>query len=114
MTGVMEHVVRPFQLKSWTYPVRVFDTGQTPAAPSVVVDVGREGATKLFNESFSESITTYGDIKSKETKRDTSKKHITNPNDDSQYVDVEVINKLSVEQGQGRTYQKINYEYNNN
>lgn len=112
MTTTLEQVVRPFQTKQVTYPTRVFDTTQQ-AASDVVVLIGQDGATKLFNESFSESINTYQDVKSKEKSRSTEKKHITNPADDSQFVDVELIKKLSVEQGQGRTYQKINYEFNN-
>lgn len=113
MTATLEQVVRPFQTKQVTYPARVFDTTQPPAA-DVVVLIGQEGATKLFNESFSESTTSYKDVTSKEKSRTTETKHITNPSDPSQFVDVELIKKLSVEQGQGRTYQKIDYEFNNN
>jgi hypothetical protein len=112
MSNTLEQVVRPFQTKQVTYPARVFDTAQSAAA-DVIVMIGQEGATKLFNESFSESVTTYADVTSKEKSRSTEKKHITNPDDDSQFVDVEIIKKLSVEQGEGRTYQKVNFEFNN-
>lgn len=112
MTATLEQVVRPFQTKQVTYPARVFDNTQQPA-PDVVILIGQEGSTKLFNESFSENTTSYQDVTSKEKSRTTQKKHITNPDDDTQFVDVELIKKLSLEQGQGRTYQKINYEFNN-
>lgn len=112
MTATLEQVVRPFQTKQVTYPARVVDNTTTVAA-NVVVLIGKDGATKTFNESFSENTTSYSDITSKEKSRSTEKKTITNPNDDSQFVDVELIKKLAVEQGEGRTYQKINYEYNN-
>lgn len=112
MTATLEQVVRPFQTRVVTYPARVFDTTQSDAG-DVIVMIGQQGATKLFNESFSESITTYKDVTSKEKNRTTEKKHITNPSDESQFVDVELIKKLTVEQGTGRQYQKINYEFNN-
>lgn len=112
MTATLEQVVRPFQTKQVTYPARVVDNTQTVAS-DVTILIGKDGATKTFNESFSESTTSYSDVTSKEKSRSTEKKHITNPNDDSQFVDVEIIKKLAVEQGEGRNYQKINFEFNN-
>lgn len=113
MTGAVENLVRPFQLPQRTYPQRVLSTEGDTAPDDVTIEIGKEGQAKLFTESFSEATTSYKDIKSKETSRQTSKKHITNPDDDSQFVDVEVINKLKVEQGKGRTFQKIEYEFQN-
>jgi hypothetical protein len=114
MSGSLEQVVRPFQLPQRTYPQRVVDDTTATTPDDVTIQIGKEGATKLFNESFSESTTSYGDVTSKEKSRSTEKKHITNPDDESQFVDVEIIKKLQVEQGQGRTFQRINYEFNNN
>lgn len=113
MTNTLEYVVRPFQTKQVTYPARVVDSTVATPATDVLVLIGQEGSTKTFNESFSESVTTYGDVTSKEKSRVTEKKHITNPDDESQFVDVELIKKLTVEQGEGRKYQKINFEFNN-
>lgn len=112
MITTLEQVVRPFQSKQVTYPARVFDSTQE-TAEDVIVLIGKEGTTKTFNESFSSSITQYTEMKSKEKSRSTEVKHITNKDDDTQFVDVEIIKKLTLEQGKGRTYQKIDYEFNN-
>jgi hypothetical protein len=110
--SAMERVVRPFQTRQVSYPQQIIDTTQAPAE-DVILTIGQEGSTKIYNESFSSSVTSYNETKSKETKRETETKRIENDSDPSQFVDVEIIKKLSVEQGKGRDYKKINYEFNN-
>jgi hypothetical protein len=75
--------------------------------------LGKEGSIKTFNESFSEKITTYRDQEIKEKSRETEVKRVTNPDDDSQFVEIENIKKLVTEQGEGSTYQKSTYSFTN-
>ena len=58
-------------------------------------------------------MTTYKDQEIKEQSRQTETKRITNPDDDSQFVDVENIKKLVTEQGEGSKYQKSTYRFSN-
>jgi antirestriction protein len=107
-----ETIVRPFQRTGVSYPERIFDTTQKPVV-DVTLSLGLEGSTKTFQESFASNITTYKDAQIKELSRETKKKRITNPEDSSQYVDVENIQKLTTEQGKGRNYKKSEYEFSN-
>jgi hypothetical protein len=107
-----ETIVRPFQRTGVSYPERIFDTTAKPVV-NVTLSLGLEGATKTFQESFSQHVTTYKDAQIKELSRTVEKKRITNPNDDSQYVDVENIKKLTTEKGKGRTYERAEYEFKN-
>jgi hypothetical protein len=107
-----EQIVRPFQLPSVTYPTRIFDPTKA-AVEDIVKTFGEEGRPKSYQCSFNENITTYKDEKVKEKSRETSKKRIENPDDSSQHVDVELINKLTTTKGTGSKYQKSEYEFNN-
>lgn len=101
-----ETIVRPFQRREVTLPQRIFDPSETlPTNVHLTLGIGGQG--KTFNESFSEHITIFAETKSEEVSRDTSKKRITNPDDSSQFVDVEVIKKLRTEEGEGRNYRKV-------
>ncbi len=75
--------------------------------------LGKEGSTKTFNESFSDRVTTYRDQEIKEKSRQTETKRIKNPDDESQFIDVENIKKLVTEQGEGSKYQKSTYSFTN-
>ena len=107
-----ENIVRPFQSPQVSYPTRIFDD-TTAAAENPVLELGKEGSSKVFQESYSASNTTYKDQKSKELSRETEKKRIENPDDPAQYVDVENIKKLVLEQGKGSKYQKVEHEFKN-
>ena len=104
--------MRPFQRTGVSYPVRIFDPTQK-VADDPVLTLGKDGSTKTFNELFSQRVTTYQDQEIKEKSRETETKRITNPDDDSQYVDVENIKKLVTEQGEGSKYQKSTYSFTN-
>ena len=58
-------------------------------------------------------MTTYKDQEIKEQSRQTETKRIKNPDDESQFVDVENIKKLVTEQGEGAKYQKSTYTFTN-
>jgi hypothetical protein len=108
-----DHIVRPFQLPTVTYPTRIFD----PTKPAVVDDIvktfGEVGQAKEYQCSLDQNQTTYKDEKIKEKSRETSNKRVENPDDSTQFVDVEVINKLSTEKGTGAKWQKTDYEFKN-
>ncbi|MDE2284704.1 MAG: hypothetical protein KGK33_08840 [Hyphomicrobiales bacterium] len=92
MTG-LERIVRPFQSKDVTPPQRILNPSE-PAVDNVVLRCGQSGSTKTFNSSFSSTITSYVANKQRELSRDTHVKRVTNPDDETQYVDVELIDKL--------------------
>ena len=110
--STLEQIVRPFQRTSVSYPIRIFNPTQKPVEDTVLM-LGKEGSTKTFNESFSEKVTTYKDQEIKEKSRETEKKRIKNPDDETQFVDVENIKKLVTEQGEGSKYQKSTYNFTN-
>lgn len=112
MSNRFEHIVRPFQTPQVTYPTRVFDTTQEPAE-DVVKTFGQEGSTKAFSVSFESSVTTYKDEKTKEKSREVKKKRIENDEDPTQFVDVELIQKLTTERGGGSKWQKTISEFKN-
>jgi ribosomal protein L3 len=108
-----EQIVRPFQLPNVTYPTRIFDPTKPAAVEDVVKTYGLEGQAKEYQCSFNSNVTTYKDEKVKEKDRTTSKKKITNPDDESQFVEVELIDKLTTTKGAGSKWQKSEYEFKN-
>ncbi len=110
--STLEQIVRPFQRTGVSYPTRIFDSTQKPVDDTVLTP-GKDGSTKTFNESFSERVTTYKDQEIKEQSRQTETKRIKNPDDETQFVDVENIKKLVTEQGEGAKYQKSTYTFTN-
>ena len=108
----LERIVRPFQKSGVSYPTRIFDPTRRETEDAVLM-IGQEGSTKIFNESFSSRVTTYKDQEVKEQSRETETKRIKNPDDESQFVDVENIKKLVTEQGEGAKYQKSTYTFTN-
>ena len=105
----LERIVRPFQSKDVTPPQRVFNPSETPV-DNVRIVCGQAGSTKTFNSSHSSTVTSYVEGKHRELSRETSVKRITNPDDETQYVDVELINKLKTSGVNGQettfTYKK--------
>jgi hypothetical protein len=95
MTAAIELIVRPFQTKSVTPPTVVI--GAAGAEDPVVVTIGGNGV-QTFSWSFSESVQG-GDAKSgkfKEIKRTEQKIKITNPDDDSQFVEMQRIKDVTL------------------
>lgn len=107
-----DHIVRPFQTPQVTYPTRIFDPSR-PAVEDVVKTFGEEGNATSFGTSFQSSVTSYVDQKTKEIDRSTETKRIENESDPSQFVNVELIKKLTTESGKGKKYQKTDYEFKN-
>jgi hypothetical protein len=106
----LERIVRPFQSKDVAPPSRVLDT--TVAAPdNVRITCGATGYTRTFNASYSCTTTLYVDNGAREVNRQTTTKRITNPDDSSQYVDVEVIDQID---SSGVNGQKTSTYYINN
>lgn len=108
----LEYIVRPFQSFPVTPPQRVIDP-DVPEAPNLVLAFGFEGQVKTLNASETSNTTGYTDDAHKELSRETSIKHITNPDDPSQSLDVELINKLTTEKGTGVNYKKSTYDLKN-
>jgi hypothetical protein len=108
----LERIVRPFATVDVTPPVRVLDPTAAPI-PNIVLELGKVGTVKTLNGSFNSSIDAYTDDAHKEIKRTTETKTITNKDDPSQSVDVELIKKLTTEKGSQDTYKKSTFEFNN-
>ena len=90
----LERVVRPFQTKDVTPPKRILQKSED-TVDNVLIQCGKIGSTKTFNASYSSTITSYVPNQQRELTRDTTTKRVTNPDDASQYVDVELIDKLN-------------------
>jgi hypothetical protein len=105
----LERIVRPFQSQDVTPPQRIVDTSES-APENVLIQCGQSGSTKTFNSSYSSTITSYVKANQRELSRETSVKRITNPDDESQYVDVELIDKLKTS---GVNGQETTFTYNN-
>lgn len=105
----LERIVRPFQSKDVTPPQRIFNSSETPV-DNVLVQCGQAGSTKTFNSSHSSTVTSYVENKHRELSRETSVKRITNPDDDTQYVDVELIDRLRTS---GVNGQETTFSYKN-
>jgi hypothetical protein len=105
----LERIVRPFQSKDVTPPQRIFSPSETPV-DNVRIVCGQTGSTKTFNSSYSSTITSYVENRHRELTRETSVKRITNPEDETQYVDVELIDKLKVS---GVNGQETTFTYKN-
>jgi len=108
-----DHIVRPFQLPNVTYPTRIYDPTKPAEAEDVVKTFGEDGKGKSFQCSFNQQVSTYKDEKIKEKDRTTHEKRIENPDDSSQYVNVELIDKLTTTKGTGKKWQKSEYEFKN-
>jgi hypothetical protein len=108
VTG-LERIVRPFQSRDVTPPQRILNPSE-PQVDNVLIQCGQTGSTKTFNSSYSSTITSYVESKHRELSRETSVKRITNPDDDSQYVDVELIDKLKTS---GVNGQETTFTYKN-
>jgi hypothetical protein len=108
----LESIVRPFQTTDFS-PGRTTPQGAVPVAETLLVEIGKVGQVTTFQGSFSLTTTVYMDQKAKEISRETSVKRVTNPDDETQFVDVERIDKLVTTFGSGKDYQKTESTFNN-
>lgn len=106
-----EGIVRPFTTPNYG-PVDTVQA-EVPASDPISVKIGEGGKGYSFNGSESSTLTFYMDAKVKETTRDTTVHRVYNPDDHSQYVDVEAIDRLEAAGNDGNDYRKTVYEYNN-
>lgn len=115
-----ERIVRPFQTRSIAPPIQprsaassmlARQSARATALPALAADpfanielhFGAVGETKTFNGNESGSQTNYCPSSARETSRVTHTKRVTNPTDPSQFVDVEVIDRLETSETNGRT-----------
>jgi len=105
----LERIVRPFQSRDVTPPQRILNPS-APPVDNVLIQCGQSGSTKTFNSSFSSTITAYVENKHRELARETTVKRITNPDDETQYVDVELIDRLKTS---GVNGQETTFSYKN-
>lgn len=108
----LERIVRPFATTDVTPPQRIIDP-TVVVVPNLLLQIGMVGATKTLNGSFSATIDAYSDDAHKEIARTTEIKRVTNPDDPSQFLEVENVKKLTTEKGSADTYKKSTYELKN-
>jgi len=105
-----ERIVRPFIARDVTPPQRVLDSQTAADAENLVLQFGKVAAVKTLSGSFASSMSSYMEANNREKRREVTVKRIENPSDPSQFVDVEVIDKLKT---RGVNGQENNYEYRN-
>ena len=89
----MEYIVRPFLPSSIRLPAP--PEGESEFAPNVVVALAQQGSAVTFAWSSSASLTP-GKTKYKEVERTTKKVRVENPDDPSQFVEVDRVKKITV------------------
>lgn len=109
---IMEGVVRPFQLVSVTPPRRVIAAEKI--VPNVLIDIGKPGSGLCFtyNLFFFLDFTVADDHTHTEVSRVESTRHVTNPDDSSQFVDTKVLDQVHVRKQSDPTNYNI-YKFNN-
>jgi hypothetical protein len=88
---VFELIVRPFQTRDVTPPIRIIGKEKIVESPSQ--SYGKEGG-KVFPFSFFQSMTVETAQEFTEINRETVKKRVENPDDSTQFVEVEQVKKL--------------------
>lgn len=102
----LEKIVRPFQLFEVSRPTRI-KVEETKTADNCVLEFGTDpGKLKTVKGNASATVSIYIDNKTKTKALETSTWRVKNPDDDSQYVDVEVVDKARRKRGAGLDYQK--------
>jgi hypothetical protein len=86
-----ELVVRPFETRKVTPPIRIIGKEKIVEIPTQ--SYGSEGG-KVFPFSHFKSIDIETEQTFTEIKRETVKKRVENPDDSSQFVEVEQVKKL--------------------
>jgi len=89
----LELLVRPFQARDFTPPTRIIGS-EKPVDP-VNFSIGSEGGTAFLFRAFSViEFTTEDSYTYREVTRQTHTVRVENPNDSSQFVDVERIDSI--------------------
>jgi hypothetical protein len=105
----MERLVRPFQLPRVTPPTRYVDAGvQQSPMDNIVFIVGAKGSVATGSASYSATAGYYCDSRNREygksPSRGVHKKRIKNPEDESQYVDIDVIDWVQLRGPNGQIW----------
>lgn len=91
----LEFLIRPFQSKDVTPPKRIIGAEKT--VDPVAVSIGASGGTAFVFSAFSViEFKTEDSFTYKEIDRKTHIKRIENPDDPSQFVEVERIDQISL------------------
>lgn len=106
-----ERLVRPFERPRIAPAVPATALPATEPPEPIVLTFGATGSVKTMTGTDSSSVTAYMDDKQRETKRETVEKRVENPDDSSQYVDVENTTKITTEGGSRDTFQRRIFEY---
>jgi hypothetical protein len=110
MTG-LELLVRPFETKDVTPPKRIIGAEKT--VDPVDVSIGASGGTAFVFRAFSViEFKTEDSFTYKEIERKTHTKRIENPDDPTQFVEVERIDQISLRHKLKPDDRRI-YEINN-
>jgi hypothetical protein len=108
----LELIVRPFQSKDVTPPKRIIEAEKQ--VDPVDVSIGSEGGTALLFRAFSViEFKTEDSYTYREIDRKTHTKRVENPDDPSQYVEVERIDQISLRHKLNPDDKRI-YEIKNN
>lgn len=101
-----ERIVRPFQTIPFTPVARVVPT-EEDELEDIVLEIGKDrGSVKTMQGSWSSSITAFTIDEGEEITRDVVVRRVENPNDPSQYVDVEDTSKVKWSTGKKDTYKE--------
>jgi hypothetical protein len=106
----LERIVRPFAGFPALPGLAPPQPAVEPQTENVRLEIGKDSGTKTYSGSFSANVSRYMDANVKEKKRETSEKRVENPDDPSQFVNVERVDKLTTN---GVNGQKTNVEFKN-
>lgn len=105
----LEQIVRPFQSKT-VLSRNTISVTPPETSENCIVTVGVEGGSaKTLNGSYRVTKTLYCDNKAKTKPKKVVTQRIKNPDDEEQYVDVDVIDRMNVSTGGGQDYQKTTH-----
>ena len=94
-----ERIVRPFQTGNVSPPTRIAPAGDEKPSENVLRIIGKGGRVITYNGSSHASASYYMEAVETEfaqsPSRKTHVKRITNPDDESQFIDVEVIDEIT-------------------
>lgn len=106
----LEQIIRPFAYRP------VISRNKITVVPpetsdNCVLTIGANGGkVKTVNGSLNVTKTYYCDSKAKVTPKKVVTQRIKNPDDEEQYVDVKVMDKMQVVSGGGQDYQKTTHQ----
>ena len=95
-----ERIVRPFQTRDVTPSQRIFDPSEV-AQENVTLKCGEVGSTTTFSGNYSGSVSSYCPSRQREMSRTVETKRIENPDDSTQYVNVEMAKSIKFNENNG-------------